>query len=144
MKEYILPIKIIEIEEGNYHILVESELPDKWVGWWIIDTGASKSVFDSSLKGLYCEIESETEDELFSAGIESGKVETSAGEICQVKLGDFKVKKFKVVLINLDHINELYYKFSTGKICGLIGGDFLRKYGAVIDYREKVLLLRKR
>jgi hypothetical protein len=144
MQEYIRPLKIVEIEKGNYHILVESELPDKSVGWWVIDTGASKSVFDSSLVGLYSEIDHETESELFSAGIGSGTVETSAGEISQVKWGDFKVKKFKVVLIKLDHINKHYHKYFIEKICGLIGSDFLKKYGAVIDYPEKVLHLRKR
>ena len=56
-------------------------------------------------------------------------------------LGRLKVENLKVALIDLSHINQLYYKATNLEICGLIGGDFLLKHKAVIDYKKKVLQL---
>jgi hypothetical protein len=143
MQKIVLPIEIIELEEGNYHIMVNSQFSDKSSGKWVIDTGASKSVFDKSLEKYYKIVEADSGNEMFSAGIGVDSFETITGEIRKLKFGDLKVKKFRVALIGLNHINELYNKYASEKICGLIGSDFLKKHEAVIDYRKKLLRLRK-
>jgi hypothetical protein len=143
MDEFVIPVEVIELEEENYHLLVKSELPDGSVGNWVIDTGASRSVFDSSLSGFYHKAKSGQDDELFSVGLDDNPFEVETGEIISVRFGDFIVRKFNVALLGFDHINKQYEKYCSEKICGLIGGDFLWKYKALIDYKKKEMRLFK-
>jgi hypothetical protein len=141
MRKIILPIDIVELETDNYHLMITSKFKDGTLKKWVIDTGASKSVFDSSLTGYFKEIETNSDEDMHSAGIGIDTVETKVGEIKSLKFEKFKVKKFRVALINLEHINELYSKYSSEKICGLLGSDFLHKNKAIINYASGELIL---
>ena len=48
----------------------------------------------------------------------------------------------QVALIDLSHINKFYYHATEKEICGLIGGDFLRDFEAVIDYGHLSMMLK--
>ncbi|MCY1722680.1 retropepsin-like aspartic protease [Prolixibacteraceae bacterium Z1-6] len=137
---YKIPIKIIELESDNYHLLVFSEFQDGTKVNWVIDTGASKTVFDKNLEGYFVTSEDELE-ELHSAGINDEIIKTSVGYVNPFFIGNLKVEQMKVALLDMAHINELYSKAVDLQICGLIGSDFLLKYKAVIDYKRKRLLL---
>ena len=134
-----IPIELIELEHHNYHLLVEAKFEDGEKGYWIIDTGASKTVFDKSLDQYYKIIEADFDEEYQSAGISEGMVETSVGEIRFLAFGDLKLKDQKVALINLDHVNEIYKKYKDIHICGLLGSDLLKKHQCVIDYKFETI-----
>jgi len=133
------PIELIELEHHNYHLLVEGKFEDGEKGHWIVDTGASKTVFDKGLEKYYKKIEPEFEEEYQSAGISVGMVETSVGEINYLAFGELKVKNFKVALIDLGHVNEIYKKYRSIRICGLLGSDLLNEFACVIDYRYRTI-----
>lgn len=135
-----LPIQLVELENNNFHLLLEGRFADREIGYWIIDTGASKSVFDRSLSEYYKLIEPNDDEEFHSAGINEGTVETAVGEIKRVKFGKLKIKNFHVALINLDHVNDIYHRYHDVRIVGLIGGDILAKYSVVIDYGKKEIV----
>lgn len=135
-----LPIEIIELENNNFHLLLEGRFQDRTIGHWIIDTGASKSVFDKNLTDYYKAIEPGDDEEFHSAGINEGTVETAVGEIKRVKFGKFKLKNLHVALISLDHVNDIYRRYHDVRIVGLLGGDILKKYSAVIDYGKKEII----
>lgn len=137
---YKIPIEIIELESENYHILIKSVFVDGEIGIWVIDTGASKSVFDKSLPNYFVVSEDETE-ELHSAGISDEPMKTSIGCMKKFNFGKLKIEQMNVALLDLSHINELYTKATDLKICGLLGSDFLLKYNAVIDYKRKRMVL---
>jgi hypothetical protein len=134
-----IPIELIELENQNYHLLVEGKFEDSEKGYWIIDTGASKTVFDKGLEQYYKIIDPGFEEEYQSAGISVGMVETSVGEISYLAFGKLKLKELKVALINLDHVNEIYKKYRNIRICGLLGSDILKKYQCVIDYKYETI-----
>ncbi len=136
----ILPIQLVELENNNFHLLLEGRFADREIGYWIIDTGASKSVFDRSLSEYFNLIEPNDDEEFHSAGINEGTVETAVGEIKRVKFGKLKIKNFHVALINLDHVNDIYRRYHDVRIVGLIGGDILTKYSVVIDYGKKEIV----
>ena len=136
-----IPLKIIELEEGNFHLLVSAVFTDGSKVNWIIDTGASKSVFDKNLKDKYHEFDTKTE-EIHSAGIGENPLETTLGKLNSFYLGRLKIERPKMAILDLKHINELYSKVVHLKIAGLLGGDFLLKYQAVIDYNKKKMILR--
>lgn len=134
-----IPIELVELERHNYHLLVKAKFEDGEFGYWIIDTGASKTVFDKSLDQYYNLIEAEDDEEYQSAGISEGMVETLVGEVRSVNFGDLKLKDQKVALINLDHVNDIYRKYRDIRICGLLGSDLLKKYQCVIDYKFETI-----
>ena len=134
-----IPIELVELERHNYHLLVKAKFEDREFGYWIIDTGASKTVFDKGLKQYYDLIDADDDEEYQSAGISEGMVETSVGEVRSVSLGDLKLKNQKVALINLDHVNEIYQKYRDVRICGLLGSDLLKKFQCVIDYKYETI-----
>lgn len=138
---YKLPFEIIELETDNYHLIVSADFTDGSVKKWVIDTGASKTVFDLNLEKHFVLSEDETE-ELHSAGINTNPLTTQLGYLNTFTLGHLKIEGMKVALMDLSHINALYKKATQLKICGLIGSDFLLKYNAVIDYKKKMLTLK--
>ena len=134
-----IPLQIIELEKDNYHILIEGEFHDKTISSWIIDTGASKSVMDVNQKAYYEILDSDNEDDYHSAGINQGMMETSVGKLFFLKFGELEITNLKMALINLDHVNEIYGKYTSCQIAGLLGGDILMQYKCRIDYQSKTI-----
>src|SRR5450759_5078097 len=98
-----IPLQIIELEKDNFHILIEGEFQDDTPAYWIVDTGASKSVLDVNLKDYYEILDSDNEDDYHSAGINQGMMETSVGKILLLRLGELEITNHKVALIDLNH-----------------------------------------
>lgn len=137
---FIIPLELIELEAMNYHLAVSCRFDDGSEGLWIIDTGASRTVFDLGLVAHYDQVE--TDEELVkSAGIGAERLETTLGELHPFSLGEFRIEPLIVALIDLSHINRLYYHATEREICGLIGSDLLMQFNAVIDYRTLQLTL---
>ena len=134
-----IPLQVIELEKENYHILIEGEFKDETNSSWIIDTGASKSVLDVNLKDYYEILESDDEEDYQSAGINQGMMETSVGKMSFLRFGELQITNQKVALIDLNHVNEIYGKYTTCRIAGLLGGDILMQYKCRIDYESKVI-----
>jgi hypothetical protein len=134
-----LPLQIIELEQENYHILIEGKFYDDVLSSWIIDTGASKTVLDLNLSTCYEPIDSDHEDDYQSAGINQGMMETSVGKMYHLRFGDLEIAGHIVALINLDHVNEIYGKYTSLRIAGLLGGDILMHYKCIIDYDRKII-----
>ncbi|HEY3370380.1 MAG TPA: retropepsin-like aspartic protease [Prolixibacteraceae bacterium] len=134
-----LSLQVIELEQDNFHILIEGEFQDKTVSSWIIDTGASKSVMDVNQKAYYEILDSDNEDDYHSAGINQGMMETSVGKMFFLKFGKLEIINHKVALIDLDHVNEIYRKYTSCRIAGLLGGDILMQYKCCIDYEHKTI-----
>ena len=136
-----LPINIVTLgEDDSYHLFVSGEINDH-VCDLLIDTGASHTIFDATL------IPETPEDErgaheIQSAGIHSGELKTGIGCIKKFKLGALERVDWTVVLIDLSHVNNLYKKFTSKRVAGLIGSDFLLVHKAIIDYKKRELVLR--
>lgn len=134
-----LPLILIELERENYHILLEGQFRDKTTTYWIIDSGASKSVLDINLKDYYKIIDSDNQDGYQSAGINQGMLETSVGKLAYLRFGKLEIKNRKMALIDLSHVNEIYSKYTSHQISGLLGGDILRYYRCTIDYKHQII-----
>jgi hypothetical protein len=134
-----IPLHIVELEHDNYHILVEGTFADQTSAFWVIDTGASKTVFDKNLVEYYQVTESDNLDDYQSAGINHEMMETQVGVVSSVEFGDLKIRNRKVALIDLSHVNQIYEKYTSYKIAGLIGGDILMNYSCIIDYKTRLL-----
>jgi len=117
MQKIILPIEIIELESGNYHPVVQSVFSDGSVGNWVVDTGASRTVFDLKKERYYLLLNDGSEKDTLLAGIGIGSLETKTGEIKSISFGQLKVQNLKVALLDLSYINKLYDQY-TKKYAG--------------------------
>lgn len=139
--KYVIPISLVELEAENYHITLSCIFNNDAEGLWIIDTGASKTVFNQSLKELYELVEMDGNTQIQSAGIGIGHLDTYLGRLMPFMMGSYSVEPLHVALIDLSHINKLYFQTTQKEICGLIGSDFLLERKAVIDYGKLELVM---
>lgn len=134
MAKIKIPLEIVEIDQGSYHIFISTIINDIKRDI-IIDTGASRTVFDKeNISAHPIDIDY---DEIISSGLGPGKIDTLAGVLKNFTIGNHTWKKVNAIFMDLSHINELYAKMSDKRITGLIGGDFLFNTKARIDYQKK-------
>jgi len=141
MKKTVLPIQVLFIEEDGFHLLIQAFLNNK-KAWMLIDTGASKTVFDKErIKKFVDEDEFELNEKL-STGLGTNSMQTHSAIIKKIKFGEIAIKNFKTILLDLSHVNDSYHKLDLPVIDGVLGSDLMVQYDAVIDYKSKELRLR--
>ena len=56
-------------------------------------------------------------------------------------LGKLEIADYYATILDLMHVNQSYEKLDLAPIDGVIGGDILTDYNAVIDYKKMELIL---
>jgi hypothetical protein len=134
-----IPIDIITLETGSYHLVVSGRLNGCRCNV-LLDTGASQTVFDRS---LVTELPEDEQPDIQSAGVIDGDLATSAGIIHRFELGALALIDWRVIAIDLTHLQTVYSNFTDKRVIGLIGSDFLLEHEAVINYGKHRLTLMK-
>lgn len=111
-------------------------------GYFILDTGASNSCVGFDEISKFNLLTEETDHKAAGAG--TTEIDTQISKKNTLKIGDFKLSKVNLVLLDLSHINNALKKQSAKEINGIIGADILEKGKAVIDYNKKKLYLAKK
>ena len=140
--KFAIPISLIRLDNQSFHLVVEGMINNIPINL-IIDTGASKTVFDKRVLEEKLQISDKGTYHIQSAGIMADHIESKMATAKVFKLGDLKIKNYPVILIDLEAINKLYQKVTGKTIHGLIGSDFLLDMRATIDYKKFILVLRK-
>lgn len=138
-----LPFKILNIGENGYHLLVKLYINRK-VAYMVIDTGASTTVFDKTKITKYVAEKEFKEHENVSSGLGTNTMKSHFTFIKKIKLGTLEINNYSAVLLDLSHVNESYKDAGLPEIDGVLGGDILFKYNAVIDYTAKILKLKNK
>lgn len=131
---------IEEIEKKNYHLFVTIKIGEK-VARLLIDTGASKTVFDKNCVLKFVNKKNLQTNKSKSVGLGTSDVETKIVEIKKLKFGTMKVSKMEIAVLDLSHVNHSYKEIKLPKIDGVLGSDFLMEYKAVINFAKAVLKL---
>ena len=141
MRRYIeVPIHLLDIEGDGFHIMVQGKIHGK-EAHFLIDTGASRSVFDSNtITNFIDDIQFEKKEGM-TAGVGSSDLESSTFIIDSFSIGNLEINNYEAVALDLENIHEMYAKLALPHIDGILGGDLLKKYKAVINYRSKKLRL---
>ena len=136
-----IKLKKIKIQKG-LHIGINAIVNEHKV-FLLLDTGASQSVFDlNSIKKLIPKNEIKKQSAM-STGLGTNTMESNATKIASLEIGNIILKNKKFMLLDLSHINETYNSLKKKHITGVIGGDFLEKYNAIIDYKKLLLYIKK-
>ncbi len=133
-----IPFKIIKIDDEGFHLLIKVYI-NKKVAHLLIDTGASKSVFDKNrIKKFVSENKFELHDKL-STGLGSKKMIGHFTTFKKIKIGEMEIKDYTAFLLNLSSINESYEVMGLAPIDGVLGSDILVLKNAIIDYKKQTL-----
>jgi hypothetical protein len=139
----LIPFKILDIEGEGFHLMIKIHINGKSANL-IIDTGASKTIFDKKRIAKYVtDKKFKTHDKL-STGLGTNTMESQTTTLKKIKIGDIEITNYKSVLLDLSHVNQSYRKIGLTQIEGVLGSDILLEYKAVIDYEKKVLKLKFR
>ena len=141
MRRYIeVPVQLLDIEGDGFHIMVQGKIHGK-EAHFLIDTGASRSVFDpNTITDFIDDIQFEKKEGM-TAGVGSSDLESSTFVIDSFSIGNMEIHDYEAVALDLENIHDMYAKLTLPHIDGIIGGDLLKKYKAVINYRSKKLRL---
>lgn len=137
-----IPFRIVELEKASFHPLVQGEIDGNTINL-IIDTGASRTVFDKQLLNGYPTISFDGE-EPFAAGINAETMAVEQVNLPLIKLGDVGFNNLIVFGTDLEGISSLYQKMVGISIHGLLGCDFLEHHKAVLDFSKKRITFNKK
>ena len=135
----IIPLQIIDMQEDGYHPLISITLFGKPFTL-VLDTGASKTAFDQTM------FEAEGQEfilsDRLSTGLGTNSMTSSTAVIRDLYIGNLLIEELEVAVLDLSTINIAYAQLGHPEVLGVLGGDILMKYKAVINYGKKQLVLK--
>jgi hypothetical protein len=136
MRTITVPLTLINLQDDGFHLLVEIVVFGENL-FAVLDTGASRSVFDKGLMEKHLH-ELQTNEETQAATIFSTSA-TLQGVIPKLKVGALVLKNYPAVALDLQSVTDTYLAMGHPSIAAIIGGDILMAYNAKIDYQKKLL-----
>ena len=138
----IIPLQILDLQDNGFHPLVEVSVFGKPFTL-VLDTGASKTAFDQTMLLLAETDAIVTISDMVSTGLGTNDMISSTATVSNLYIGDLLIDEFEVAVLDLSTINIAYRQLGHPEVLGVLGGDILMKYKAVIDYGARQLLLSK-
>ena len=140
-KKTIIPLRILKIENDGMHLLVKVKINNK-SALLVVDTGASRTVLDKNRIERFVKENNFEKHEALSTGLGTNSMESHLVGIKKLEIGDWKLENVIWVMLDLSHVNSSYIQIGMKEIDGVLGGDILMKYHAIIDYGKKQLVLK--
>ncbi len=137
MRTITVPLMLINLQDDGFHLLVEIVVFGEKL-FAVVDTGASRSVFDKSFIKKYVSLNDTQETHattLFST------TSTLQAIIPELKIGRVKLKNYNSIALDLEGVNKTYESMGHPNICGIIGSDILIQYQAKINFKNLKLYL---
>lgn len=135
-----IPFKLLSLDGEGYHLMIKAYV-NKKVANLIIDTGASKTVFDKKRVQKFVSESKIDAHEKLSSGLGTSNMESHVVVLKTFKIGEIEMKEYQTVLLDLSHVNQSYEQIGLKPVEGVLGSDVLLRYNAVIDYEKKLLRL---
>jgi len=134
-----LPLNIVLIEEDGFHLSINMSLNNKPANI-LIDTGASRTVFDKNRILNFVEPQEFLLHEKVSTGLGTSTMQSHKIIIHELSIGSQTLVDYEAVLLDMTHVNQSYEQLELAAIDGVLGGDLLMKFNAVIDYGNKEII----
>jgi len=136
-----IPFKVLKIDSDGFHLMIKVKINNKPANL-IIDTGASKTVFDKERIQKYVgKKKFDTHDKL-SSGLGTNTMQSQLTSLEKLAIGKIEIKNYDTILLDLSHVNSSYEQAGLKAIEGVLGSDILLKHKAIVDYEKKVLKLK--
>ena len=135
-----VPLTIIDLNGDGFHPLVNISVFGKPFTL-VLDTGASKTAFDHAMLLSSIEDAIVAASDKLSTGLGTNTMASATALITDLYIGDLLVDEFDVAVLDLSTINLAYRQLGHPEVLGVLGGDILMQYKAIIDYGDCVLKL---
>lgn len=138
MRTITVPLSLINLQDNGFHLVVEIVVFGQPV-FAVVDTGASRSVFDRDFVKEHL-LESEHGEETEATTLFTTST-TFQAKIPLLKIGRLTLSEYHAVALDLESVNHTYHALGHPSIVGIIGSDILLTYKAVINYQKMKLFL---
>lgn len=135
-----IPIRLLKIEGDGFHLQVKIKINGK-VANAIIDTGASKTVFDKTRIDNFLKLEKLSAHDSKSTGLGTASMQSHVVLLNKISIGKLEIPDYTAVVLDLSHVNQTYVMIGLKPIDAVVGSDIMQQYKAVIDYSKKTLSL---
>lgn len=142
MSNLSIPLELIDFHDAGFHLLVEVVVFGQNFKA-VLDTGASKTVFDKAIVGKYIKSGELVISDKLSTGLGTNNMESHTIVLPVLKIGKFKLRNFEVAVLDLSAISQAYASLNLPPLIGVIGGDILHQYKGIINYKKLHLKLFK-
>lgn len=129
-----VPFTLLNIEGDGFHLMIEGKINGKKANF-IVDTGASRTVFDQQTILQFVEEPDFQKNERLSTGLGTNEMPTMVLEIEELSFGGAIVQYYPAIAIDLTHIHHSYQQLGLPDIHGVLGSDLLVSFRAVINYK---------
>lgn len=134
-----IPFELVDIEGDGCHLIIDAQLCGHPIKM-LIDTGASRTVFDKNRIAALIAPDMTDMDRL-SSGLGTNTMSSQKAEITDLSIGEIVIPEYTAVILDLSHVNESYLRLGYSGIDAVLGGDLMTRFNAVIDYKEKTIKL---
>lgn len=136
-----IPLQLINLKGDGFHVSVHAKI-NKHDVLLILDTGASRTVFDINRIGKYIDNPAFQINEQLSTGLGTSTMESNIFQMDAFVIGEMLLQNYETVAIDMKHINDTYEMLDMPPIDGVLGGDVLMDFNAKIDYKTLILSLK--
>ena len=141
MKKYKLPLELIDLQGDGFHLLVEVVVFGQSFKA-VLDTGASKSAFDMEIISSLAPADQIVHvPDHHAIGLGTTTMERYFVICPELRLGKLVIKDYEAPVFDLSAIKFAYDKLDLPSVIGVLGGDVLHQYQAVINYKKLTLSL---
>lgn len=142
MANTIVPLELLNLNDDGFHLLVEVVVFGQSFHA-VLDTGASKTVFDKETVEKHMKDGDLMASDKLSTGLGTNTMESHTIILPQLKIGKLKLKNFEAAVLDLSTINQAYSTLNLPPVIGVLGGDILHQYNGIINYKKLHLKLFK-
>jgi len=141
MAKKCIPLELIDLNGNGFHLLVNVTVLNKRFKL-VLDTGASKTAFDKALLLDLIQENDLINSGHLTTGLGTNNMESFTTAITDFYVGKFHVPTLEVAVLDLSAINIAYQNLKIAPVLGVLGGDILMQYEAVINYGDHKLRLK--
>jgi hypothetical protein len=134
-----LKFNLLPIEDDGFHLQSTLKINGK-EAVVIIDTGASRSVFDEERIAQFVDNTLLEEHDRLSTGLGTNTMSSKKVNLEKLTINTLDILNYEATILNLSHVNQSYEKLALPLIDGVLGSDILADYKAVIDYGNKEIV----
>ena len=133
MQKVTVPLELINLNNDGFHLLVEVFVFNQIFNL-VLDTGASKTVFDKSIIEKHTLIDDLLMSDQQSTGLGTNSMPSYGITLKSLSFGKLTINDFEAAVLDLSIISAAYENLNLPHIMGVLGGDILQQYRAVINY----------
>ena len=128
-------------ERATGHLYIDTEI-NGIPATLFLDTGATMTILGEERTE---KLQSRTNfSNIIVAGIGAYGLPVRTAVVQELKMADFYVENFRVLLLSLSYANDSFSRMGFEEVDGIIGADILNRYRAIIDYGNLALYLTDR